>query len=178
MKKVILGVTGSIAAYKAADIVSRLVKQDCDVHVIMTKSGAGFITPLTMQTMSRNRVFVDVLQEDDPQEVIHVSLPQSADLMLIAPATANIIAKIAHGIADDMLSSMVLAAHDMPMLIAPAMNTRMYENAATQHNLSMLEQRGWRVIEPRVARLACGYEGKGALAEVGVIARAVMECLP
>ena len=169
MKTVILGVTGSIAAYKAPDIVSRLTKNHCDVHVVMTKNGAAFITPLTMQTMSRNRVFVDVLQEDDPKEVIHVNLPQKSDLMLIAPATANVIAKIAAGIADDMLTSMVLAAHNIPKLIAPAMNTRMYENEATQHNLDILRQRGWEIIEPRTAMLACGYEGKGALAEVSVI---------
>ena len=174
MKTVIIGVTGSIAAYKAPDIVSRLVKNDCNVHVVMTKNGAGFITPLTMQTMSRNRVFVDVLQEDDPSEVIHVNLPQKADMMLIAPATANIIAKIAWGIADDMLTSMVLAAHDIPMLIAPAMNTRMYENKVTQHNLDILKQRGWEIIEPRTAMLACGYEGKGALADVGVIVEAAL----
>ena len=174
MKTVILGVTGSIAAYKAPDIVSRLVKNDCDVHVIMTKNGAAFITPLTMQTMSRNRVFVDVLQEDDPKEVIHVNLPQRAGLLLIAPATANIIAKIAYGIADDMLTSMVLAAHGIPKLIAPAMNTRMYENPATAHNLEILKSRGWEVIEPRTARLACGYEGKGALADVGNIAEVVL----
>jgi len=177
MKTIILGVTGSIAAYKAPDIVSRLIKNNCDIHVVMTKNGAGFITPLTMQTMSRNRVFVDVLQEDDPAEVIHVSLPQKADLLLIAPATANIIAKIAHGIADDMLTSMVLATHNIPKLIAPAMNTRMYENEATTHNLEILKQRGWQVIEPRIARLACGYEGKGALAEVGAITTAVLKCL-
>ena len=175
MKTVILGVTGSIAAYKAPDIVSRLVKNDCDVHVIMTKNGAGFVSPLTMQTMSRNRVFVDVLQEDDPKEVIHVNLPQKADLMLIAPATANIIAKIAWGIADNMLTSMVLAAHNIPMIIAPAMNTRMYENAATQHNISILKQRRWEIIEPRIARLACGYEGKGALADVNVIVESVLK---
>ena len=177
MKTVILGVTGSIAAYKAPDVVSRLVKNDCDVHVVMTKSGAGFITPLTMQTMSRNRVFVDVMQEEDPKDVIHVNLPQRADILLIAPATANIIAKIAYGIADDMLTSMVLAAHGIPKLIAPAMNTRMYENEATQHNLSILKQRGWQVIEPRVARLACGYEGKGALAEVGDIIKETLGVL-
>ena len=177
MKTIILGISGSIAAYKAPDIVSKLLKKDCDVHVVMTKSGASFITPLTMQTMSRNRVFVDVLQEDDPKEVIHVNLPERADLLLIAPATANIIGKIAHGIADDMLSSMVLATADKPKLIAPAMNTRMYENVATQHNLEILKQRGWSVIEPRVARLACGYEGKGALAEVDVIVQSVMEGL-
>ena len=177
MKTVILGITGSIAAYKAADIVSRLVKNDYDVHVVMTKNGAGFITPLTMQTMSRNRVFVDVLQEDDPSEVIHVNLPQKADLLLIAPASANVIAKIAHGIADDMLTSMVLATHNIPKFIAPAMNTRMYENEATQHNLKILQQRGWQVIEPRVARLACGYEGKGAMEEVSIIVDKVVEVL-
>ena len=175
MKTIVLGVTGSIAAYKAPDIVSRLIKHDCDIHVVMTKSGAAFITPLTMQTMSRNRVFVDVLQEDNPKEVIHVNLPQKADLLLIAPATANIIAKIAHGIADDMLTSMVLAAHGIPKLIAPAMNTRMYENEATTHNLEILKKRGWEVIEPRIARLACGYEGKGALADTGVIVEHVIK---
>ena len=177
MKTIILGVTGSIAAYKAADIVSRLVKKDIDVHVVMTKSGAAFITPLTMQSLSKNRVFVDTLQEDDPSEVIHVNLPQRSDLMLIAPATANIIAKLAYGLADDMLSSMVLAAHDIPKIIAPAMNTRMYENVATQENLEILKRRGWKVIEPRISRLACGYEGLGALAEVDVIVNRVMEDL-
>jgi len=175
MKTIILGVTGSIAAYKAADIVSKLTKLKHDIHVVMTKSGASFITPLTMQTMSKNRVFVDVLQEDDPSEVIHVSLPQRADMLLIAPATANVIAKITHGIADDMLTSMVLAAHGIPLLIAPAMNTRMYENPATQANLAALRKRGWQEIEPRTARLACGYEGKGALAEVDTIIRTVTE---
>ena len=174
MKTIILGVTGSIAAYKAADIVSSLMKKSMDIHVVMTKSGAEFITPLTMQALSKNRVFVETLQEDDPSEIIHVNLPQRADLILIAPATANIIAKLAYGLADDMLSSMVLAAHDIPMLIAPAMNTRMYENVATQENLEILKRRGWQVIEPRISRLACGYEGLGALAEVDVIVERVM----
>ena len=177
MKTIILGVTGSISAYKACDIVSRLVKKNIDVHVVMTKSGASFVAPLTMQSLSKNRVFVDTLQEDDPNEVIHVNLPQRADLILIAPATANIIAKIAYGLADDMLSSMVLAAHDIPLLIAPAMNTRMYENTATQHNLEILKQRKWKEIAPRISRLACGYEGLGALAEVDVIVRTVEESL-
>ncbi|MCL2406027.1 MAG: phosphopantothenoylcysteine decarboxylase [Defluviitaleaceae bacterium] len=175
MKTIILGVTGSIAAYKAPDIVSRLKKHDYDVHVVMTKNGAAFITPLTMQTMSLNRVFVDTLQEDNPKEVIHINLPQKADLLLIAPATANIIAKIAHGIADDMLTSMVLATHGIPKLLAPAMNTRMYENQATMHNIEILKSRGWEIIDPRVARLACGHEGKGALAEVSVIVDHVLK---
>jgi len=175
MQTIILGVTGSIAAYKAPDIVSKLKKHNYDIHVVMTKSGTGFITPLTMQTMSQNRVFTETLQEDNPSEVIHISLPQKANLLLIAPATANIIAKIAHGIADDMLSSMVLATHNIPRLIAPAMNTRMYENEATVHNLEILKSRGWQVIEPRTARLACGHEGKGALAEVGIIVNSVLK---
>jgi phosphopantothenoylcysteine decarboxylase/phosphopantothenoylcysteine decarboxylase/phosphopantothenate--cysteine ligase len=130
-----------------------------------------------MQALTKNRVFTDTLQEDDPSEIVHVSLPQRADLLIIAPATANIIAKIAGGIADDMLTSMVLAAHGIPMLIAPAMNTRMYEHPATQHNITVLKERGWRIIEPREARLACGYVGKGALAEVSVIIDAVTEAL-
>jgi len=177
MKTVILGVTGSIAAYKSPDIVSGLIKHDCDVHVVMTKNGAGFITPLTMQAMSKNTVYVDTLQEDNPNEIIHVNLPQRADLILIAPATANIIGKIAHGIADDMLTSMILAAHDIPMLIAPAMNTRMYENAATVQNLEILKQRGFTEIEPRTAMLVCGYEGKGALAQTDTIVARVLEAL-
>lgn len=177
MKTIILGVTGSIAAYKSADILTGLIKKDCDVHVVMTKNGASFITALTMQALSHNHVYVDVLQEANPKEIVHVSLPQKADLMLIAPATANIIGKIANGIADDMLTSMVLATHDIPKLIAPAMNTRMYENEATLNNLETLQKREWTLIEPRIARLACGYEGKGALADVSVIIRSVLDCL-
>jgi len=175
MKTIILGVSGSIAAYKAADITTRLIKQDYDVHVVMTKNAASFITPLTMQSLSRNRVYVDVLQEDNPKEIVHVSLPQKADLLLVAPATANIIGKIANGISDDMLTSMITATHGIPKLIAPAMNTRMYENEVTQKNLQTLKQFNWSLIEPRIARLACGYEGKGALAEVDTIIRAVAE---
>jgi len=169
MKTILLGITGSIAAYKSADIANNLVKKQYDVHTVMTQAGASFITPLTLQSLTKNRVFVDVLQEDDPSKIIHIALPEKADILLIAPATANIIAKIAAGIADDMLSSMVLAVHGIPKLIAPAMNTRMYENPATQENLQTLIRRGWTVIEPREARLACGYVGKGALAEVQTI---------
>ena len=168
-KTIILGVTGSIAAYKSADIANNLVKLHYDVHPVMTKAGASFITPLTLQALTKNRVFVDVLQEDDPAEIIHIALPEKADMLLIAPATTNIIAKIAAGVADDMLSCMALAVHGKPKLIAPAMNTRMYENPATQENLQTLIRRGWTVIEPRKARLACGYVGKGALAEVKTI---------
>lgn len=177
MKTVILGITGSIAAYKGADIVTGLVKRGCDVHVVMTKSGGAFITPLTMQALSRNRVYVDVLQEDNPSEIVHVNLPQRADLFLVAPATANIIGKIAGGIADDMLTSMAMASYDCPKMIAPAMNTRMYENTAVQNNLHTLKERGWTLIEPRVSRLACGYEGKGALAEVNTIIESALQAM-
>lgn len=174
MKKIILGVSGSIAAYKAADVANELTKKGYSVHVVMTQAGAALVTPNTFQALTKNRVFSHVMQEDDPSQIIHVDLPQKhCDLFLIAPATANVIAKIAGGIADDMLTSMVLATPPkVPKLIAPAMNTLMYENPATQENLKKLESRGWSVIEPREARLACGYVGKGALAEVGVIVKA------
>lgn len=175
MKKIILGITGSISAYKAADIASRLVKRGCDVHAVMTKAGTAFITPLTMQALTKNRVYTDVLQEEDHTSIVHVDLPQSSDAILIAPATANIIGKIAHGIGDDMLTSMVLAAHNIPILIAPAMNTRMYENPAVKENIRILKSRGFTVIEPREARLACGYVGLGALAECSVIVQAVLD---
>jgi phosphopantothenoylcysteine decarboxylase len=169
MKRAILGITGSISAYKAADIASSLVKLGWDVHAVMTKAGASFITPLTLQALTKNRVYTDVLQEDDPSHIVHVNLPQSADIILIAPATANIIGKLACGIADDMLTSMVLAAYGIPLLIAPAMNTRMYENPAVQANLDTLRGRGWKVIEPKESMLACGDFGRGALADVGDI---------
>lgn len=177
MKNILLGVTGSIAAYKAADIVSGLIKKDCNVNVVMTKSGAAFITPLTMQALSRNPVYVDVLQEHNPKDIVHISLPQSADLLLIAPATANIIAKIANGIADDMLSTMVLATPNIKKFIAPAMNTKMYENEATQKNIEILKSRGFIIIEPRISRLACGDFGKGALANVDTIISYVLNAL-
>ncbi|MCL2014703.1 MAG: phosphopantothenoylcysteine decarboxylase [Defluviitaleaceae bacterium] len=174
MKSIILGITGSIAAYKAADIANNLVNRQYNVNAVMTKAGASFITPLTLQTLTKNRVFVDVLQEDDPAQIVHIDLPQSVDILLIAPATANIIAKIATGIADDMLSSMVLATpNSTPKLIAPAMNTKMYENVATQENLHTLQKRGWQIIEPRVARLACNHVGKGALAKVDTIVNTI-----
>ena len=177
MKTIILGVTGSIAAYKAADIANGLVKLGHGVHVVMTRSGASFITPLTMQALTKNRVYTDVLQEDDPSRIVHIELPRSADAFLVAPATANIIGKLAGGIADDMLTSMALAAHGIPMLIAPAMNTRMYENAATCENLQKLTSRGWILIGPRESRLACGHVGLGALAHADDIIKAVTESL-
>jgi len=169
MKNVVLGVTGSIAAYKAAEIVSQLTKNPCDVHVVMTKGAAEFISPLTMRTLSKNKVYSDVFQEDCPSEVKHITLAQNADLLLIAPATANIIGKLANGIADDMLTCAALAASGIPKLIAPAMNTRMYENPAVQENICKLKKFGYEIIEPKESLLACGSFGKGALADVSEI---------
>lgn len=175
MKNIILGISGSISAYKAADITNRLIDKNFQVNVVMTKSGTAFITPLTMQALSKNPVYTDVLQESNPSDIVHISLPQKADCILIAPATANIIGKIAGGIADDMLSTLVLAAKSIPKLIAPAMNNIMYENEAVQDNLKILQKRGWIIIEPREARLACGTYGKGALAAVDDIVHAVID---
>jgi phosphopantothenoylcysteine decarboxylase len=174
MKNIILGISGSISAYKAADITNRLIDKGYQVNVVMTKAATAFITPLTMQALSKHQVYTEVLQESNPAEIVHISLPQNADGILIAPATANIIGKIAAGIADDMLSTMVLAAKSIPKLIAPAMNCIMYENEVVQANLKLLQQRGWKIIEPREARLACGDYGKGALATVENIVAAVV----
>lgn len=165
-KRIILGVTGSISAYKAADLVSQLKKRNYDVHVVMTQSACKFITPLTMQSMSQNTVLVDVMEEPDPQIIQHVKLAQSADLLLIAPATANTISKLAMGIADDMLSNIALVALDIPKVIAPAMNTHMYNNSIIKENREKLSKHGWQEIKPRSTRLACGDDGIGALAQV------------
>lgn len=173
MKNIVLGVTGSIAAYKAADIVNTLTKDGCHVDVILTKGGAAFITPLTLQSLAKSRVLTDVFQEDYPQEIQHISLAKKADLFLVAPASADIIGKMANGIADNMLSTVALAMRGIPRLIAPAMNTNMYENPIVQDNLKKLTGYGFELIEPREARLACGDLGRGALADVAEIVRVV-----
>ena len=134
-KNIILGVTGSIAAYKAADIANTLTKEGHSVHVIMTKAGMEFITPLTMQTLTKNKVHTDQFAPYVPSEVEHISLAQKADLFLVAPASADFIAKAAAGIADDMLTTVLLATRNVPILVAPAMNTAMYENPITQRNI-------------------------------------------
>lgn len=173
MKNIVLGVTGSIAAYKSADIVSSLTKLGYSVTVVMTKAATEFITPLTLQTLSKNKVYVDVFQEDCPSEVKHITLAQNADLLLIAPATANIIGKLANGIADDMLTALYLATNNIPMLLAPAMNTKMYEHPAVKNNLEKLKQFGFQIIDPKESLLACGDFGKGALADISDILDAV-----
>lgn len=173
MKNILLGVTGSIAAYKAADLAHRFFKQGFQVEVIMTDGATKFVTPLTFRTLTQNRVYTDVFQDDFPNEVKHISLAQKADVVLIAPATANIIGKIAGGIGDDMLSTTVLAIKDKPVFIAPAMNTNMWENPIVQENMEKLKKYGYRFISPKESLLACGTVGQGALAEVEDIVKAV-----
>ena len=167
-KTILIGVTGSIAAYKAADLASRLMKQHAQVHVIMTKNASEFIAPLTFETLTGRKCITDTFERnypsDSPVEVEHISLAKKADLVIVAPATANIIAKMAYGIADDMLSTTLLAC-TCPVLVSPAMNTRMYEHPATQANLAVLKERGVKIIEPSSGHLACGDEGKGKLPE-------------
>jgi len=163
-KTVLLGVTGGIAAYKAAALASALVKQHAAVEVVMTQNATQFITPLTFEQLTGRRVMVDTFDRNFSHQVEHISLAERTDLVIIAPATANVCAKLAHGLADDMLTTTVLACR-CPKLIAPAMNTNMYENPVTQDNLATLRRYGWEVIEPASGRLACGAVGKGKLPE-------------
>ena len=163
-KCVVLGVTGGIAAYKMAYVASALRKTGADVHVIMTENATQFITPLTFETLTNNRCIVDTFARDFQYDVTHVSLAKAANLILIAPATANVIAKLAHGIADDMLTTTVLAA-GCEKLVAPAMNTGMLENPITQDNLKTLRRYGFQVIEPECGMLACRDVGSGKLPE-------------
>ena len=161
-KTVILGVTGSIAAYKAANLASMLKKQHADVQVIMTKNATQFMNPITFESLTGNKCLVDTFDRNFQFQVEHVALAKRADLAIVAPATANIMAKLAHGLADDMLTTTLLACR-CPKLIAPAMNTRMYENPVTQDNMDLLRKYGFRIIEPAVGHLACGDTGAGKL---------------
>ena len=177
MKNIILGVTGSIAAYKAVDIANKLTKAGNSVHVVMTKAAEQFITPLTFMTLTKNKVYTDMFALDDPSRVAHIALAHGADLFLAAPASADFIAKAAAGIGDDMLTTVLLAVQDIPVLIAPAMNTAMYDNRLTQRNIRTLSELGFRFIEPREALLACGDVGRGALADVELIVEKALEAL-
>ena len=163
-KTVLLGVTGGIAAYKAAALASALVKQHCQVEVVMTEHATKFVTPLTFEQLTGRRTMVDTFDRNFSHQVEHIALAQRTDLVLIAPATANVCAKLAHGLADDMLTTTVLACK-CPKLIAPAMNTNMYENPVTQDNLDILRRYGWEVIAPASGRLACGAVGAGKMPE-------------
>ncbi|MCI8651137.1 MAG: bifunctional phosphopantothenoylcysteine decarboxylase/phosphopantothenate--cysteine ligase CoaBC [Oscillospiraceae bacterium] len=175
-KTVLLGVTGGIACYKSAMLASALVKQHCNVHVLMTQHAAEFIGPHTFESLTGNRVAMDTFDRNYVHQVEHIALADQADLVLIAPATANIIAKLAHGIADDMLTTVVLACN-CPKIAAPAMNTKMYENQVTQDNMEILRRYGWEVVEPASGRLACGAVGRGKMPEPEDLLETVLHAL-
>lgn len=175
-KSVVLGVSGGIAVYKALDVVSRLKKADIDVDVIMTKSATEFVTPLSFQSLSQNKVIVDMFDEPKYWEIQHISLAKKADLMVIVPATANIIGKVANGIADDMLSTTIMATK-AKVIFAPAMNTNMYENPIIQDNIQKLKNYGYGFIEPSSGRLACGDTGRGKLEDTEIIVEHILSAL-
>jgi phosphopantothenoylcysteine decarboxylase len=177
-RNVVLGITGSIAAYKAADLASQLTKQDCDVHVVMTADAQQFITPLPFKTLSRHPVVTDLYAEEEGWKPAHISLADEADLLLIAPATANTIAKLANGLADDALTCIALALNPRAkILIAPAMNGKMWLHPATQENVAALKRRGAEFIGPEEGLLSCGYEGLGRLWPVEKVAQRALELL-
>jgi phosphopantothenoylcysteine decarboxylase/phosphopantothenate--cysteine ligase len=173
-KNIIFGVTGSIAAFKAAEIVSRLKRQGFDITVVMTKSAQNFVSPLTFRTLSQNKVITDIFIEDSMYDPQHISLTNKADIIVIAPATANIIGKLASGIADDALTSIVMAI-DAPLLIAPAMDDRMYLNPITQKNIRTLQDVGYKFIGPEKGRLASGRIGVGRMADVELITQLIVD---
>lgn len=173
-KNIILGVTGSIAAFKAAIIVSRLKSLGFDITVIMTKSSQSFIHPLTFRTLSQNKVITDIFIDESVYDPQHVSIAYKADLLVIAPATANVIGKLASGIADDALTSTVMASN-VPVIIAPAMEENMYMNPITQRNISILQEVGYKFIGPEKGRLASGRTGVGRLADVELIIQTIVD---
>ena len=175
-KTVVIGVSGGIAVYKTLDVVSRLRKLGVNVNVIMTKSATEFVTPLSFQSLSQNYVVCDMFEDPKTWDVEHISLAKRADVFLIAPATANVIGKIANGIADDMLTTTVMATK-AKVLIAPAMNTNMYENPILQRNINTLNELGYNFVEPESGRLACGDTGKGKLASPETIVDEVVKLL-
>ena len=177
-RNIVLGVTGSIAAYKAADLTSQLTKRGCDVHVVMTPDALRFITPLAFKTLSRHPVVLDLYDEEEGWKPTHIKLADEADLLLIAPATANTIAKLAHGLANDALSCIGLALNPQArILIAPAMNGKMWLHPATQQNVEILRSRGVQFLGPEEGLLSCGYEGLGRLWPVEKVADRALELL-
>lgn len=177
-RNVVLGVTGSIAAYKAAELASQLVKQGCDVHVVMTADALKFITPLPFKTLSRRPVVTDLYDEEEGWKPTHIRLADEAALLLVAPATANTIARMANGLADDALGCIALALNPAArVLIAPAMNGKMWSHAATQQNVATLKSRGAEFIGPEEGLLSCGYEGLGRLWPVEKVAQRAMQLL-
>lgn len=173
---IVLGVTGSIAAHRAVDIASLLVKANADVHVVMTADALQFITPLPFKTLSRHPVVTNLYDEEEGWKPTHITLADDTKLLLIAPATANVIAKLAHGIADDALTCIALALNpNARLVIAPAMNGKMWQHAATQQNVATLKSRGAEFLGPDAGMLACGYEGLGRLLPVDKISERVIE---
>lgn len=178
MANILLAVTGSISAYKAADLTSQLTKLGHQVKILMTPAATAFITPLTLQVLSKQAVLVEVMTEDDPKQIQHIDLGKEADLFLVAPASANTIAKLAIGLADNMVTSTALALpQGTKKILAPAMNTKMLEHPATQRNLKLLQDYGYQIIQPRHATLACGDQGSGALASIETILTTIRESL-
>ena len=178
MANILLAVTGSISAYKAADLTSQLTKLGHQVKILMTPAATAFITPLTLQVLSKQAVLVEVMTEEDPKQIKHIDLGKEADLFLVAPASANTIAKLAHGFADNIVTSTALALpSEVKKFLAPAMNTKMLDHPATQNNLETLKSYGYQIIPPREALLACGDQGSGALASIETILTTIQESL-
>jgi len=175
-KTVVLGVSGSIAAYKIADLASKLSKLHCDVHVIMTKNATNFINPITFETLTNNKCLVDTFDRNFQYSVEHVALAKRADIVLVAPATANVIAKMAHGLADDMLTTTVLAC-TCPKIVSPAMNTQMLHSPITQDNLDILKHYGFEIIEPATGMLACKDIGDGKLPDTDVLLDYILKAI-
>ncbi len=175
-KNILLGVAGGIAAYKSCELLRTITKEGGNVNVVMTKGATKFVSALTFQTLSGNRVSTELFDELRESEISHIALADSADIIVVAPATANIIAGIAGGFADNLLTTVIMASQ-CPVLICPSMNVNMYENPAVQHNLDILKQRGYSVLEPDEGYLACGWEGKGRLPDVSVILHAIESLL-
>ena len=175
-KTVVIGISGGIAVYKVLDVISKLKKIGVNIHVIMTKSATEFVTPLSFQSLSQNYVVCDMFEEPKTWDVEHISLAKKADVFLVAPATANVIGKIANGIADDMLTTTIMATK-AKVLIAPAMNTNMYENPIVQKNISILKELGYKFVEPESGRLACGDVGKGKLSTPDNIVNNIIDLL-
>ena len=177
-QKIVLAVTGSIAAYKSCELLRLLIKRGAEVSVIMTEAAQAFITPLTLQVLSKNPVHTDVMEEKLAERLNHIDLGKEADLFIVVPASANTIAKLAHGMADNMLTATALALPSTtPKLIAPAMNTKMYENPLTKKNLDTLHDLGYQEILPKSGLLACGDTGRGALADIDDIIESIDNAL-
>ena len=175
-KIIVLGITGGIAAYKTAELTRRLVEEGAEVHVMMTAGAQQFITPLTLQTLSGHPVHTDLFSLTQEQEIGHIFLADRADVFLIAPASADILAKVSHGICDDLITT-VLCATQAPVLFAPSMNVHMWENSITQENIQKLKNHGFQIIEPDAGFLACGYTGKGRLPDPEMLLSEIAKAL-